>query len=345
MFEPTMRSFSDRALRGIRGAAGGCIAMLILASAGCSPAGSFKVTSVPSDKSLEESVLQRAGAFVSDRIAIIDISGVLMNGRINGLFSEGEHPVSLTVEQLNKAAHDRRVKAIVLRINSPGGSVTASDMLHHEITEFRKRTGKPVVAYFQDVAASGAYFLACASDEIMAQRTTVTGSIGVIMMMVNMQGTLDYIGVRTDAITSGAYKDAGSPFRTMKSEERKLFQQMVDNFYNQFVDAVDAGRPSLSRDQVLTLADGRVYTASQALDNGLIDQIGTYDDAIRVACTRAGIEKANVVRYHRPMAWVPNAYAENPVNSPAASTINLLNIDISSLWTKHPRFMYIWCMQ
>ncbi|MCA9257317.1 MAG: signal peptide peptidase SppA, partial [Phycisphaerales bacterium] len=229
--------------------------------------------------------------------------------------------------------------------NSPGGSVTASDMLHHEIAKFREHTGKPVVAYFQDVAASGAYFLACASDEIIAQRTSVTGSIGVIMLMVNMQGTLDFIGVRTDAITSGAYKDAGSPFRTMKAEERKLFQQMVDNFYNQFVDAVDAGRPSLSREQVLTIADGRVYTASQALDNGLVDQIGTFDDAVQAACMRAGVEKANVVRYHRPMAWVPNAYAGNPVSAPAASTINLLNIDVSSMWTRHPRFMYIWCMR
>lgn len=322
------------------------LALLVAAISGCTPPGSFKVTAVPSDKSLEETVIRRAGGFVSDRIAIIDISGVLMNGRINGLLSEGEHPVSLTVEQLDKAAADKRVKAVVLRINSPGGSVTASDMLHHEIAEFRKRTGKPVVAYFQDVAASGAYFLACASDEIMAQRTSVTGSIGVIMLMVNMQGTLDYIGVRTDAITSGSYKDAGSPFRTMKPEERKLFQGMVDNFYSQFVDAVDAGRPSLNREQVLTLADGRVYTASQALDHGLIDQIGTMDDAIRVSCTRAGIQKASVVRYHRPMAWIPNAYAGSPNGAAATtSTVNLLNIDISSLWTKHPRFMYIWTVR
>lgn len=312
------------------------------AASGCTPPSSFRVTAVPTDKSLEEAVLSRAGGFVSDRVAIIDISGVLMNGRVNGILSEGEHPVALTVEQLDKAANDKRVKAIVLRINSPGGSVTASDTLHHEIGKFRERTRKPVVAYFQDVAASGAYFLACASDEIMAQRTSVTGSIGVIMLMVNMQGTLDYIGVRTDAITSGAFKDAGSPFRTMKSEERLLFQQMVNDFYDQFVDAVDAGRPSLTRQQVLTIADGRVYTATQALDNGLIDQIGSMDDAIGVACTRAGIQKANVVRYHRPLAWVPNTYAGGPTAPPAASTINLLNIDVASMWTSHPQFMYIW---
>lgn len=320
-------------------------AVLCAAGSGCTPPSSFKVTTVPNDRSLEETVIRHAGGFVSDRVAIIDISGVLMNGRINGLLAEGEHPVALTVEQLDKAAGDKRVKAVILRINSPGGSVTASDMLHHEIANFRKRTGKPVVAYFQDVAASGAYFLACASDEIMAQRTSVTGSIGVIMLMVNMKGTLDYIGVHTDAITSGAYKDAGSPFRTMTADERKLFQVMVDDFYDQFVDAVDAGRPSLSREQVLNLADGRVYTATQALDRGLIDEIGTVDDAIRAARMRAGIEKANVVRYHRPLAWVPNAYAGISGNSPTSATINLLNIDVSSLWTKHPRFMYIWCVQ
>lgn len=341
MFESTRLTLARRPRRR-------CIDAMILAialTAGCDAPTSFKVTPVPSSKSLEETVIRSGGAFVSDRIAVIDISGVIMNGRINGIFTEGEHPVSLTVEQLNKAANDKRVKAIILRINSPGGSVTASDMLHYEIAKFRKQTGKPVVAYFQDVAASGAYFLACASDEIMAQRTSVTGSIGVIMLMMNLKGTLDYIGVHTDAITSGAYKDAGSPFRTMTPDERKLFQVMVDDFYSQFVDAVDAGRPNLTREQVLSLADGRVYTAHQALDRGLIDEIGTIDDAIRVACARAGVEKANVVRYHRPLAWVPNAYAAAQTGPVAPKSINLLNIDVSSMWTRHPQFMYIWCVR
>lgn len=318
---------------------------LPFAFGGCGIPTSFRVTAVPSSKALQETVIRSGGLLVRDRIALIDISGVLMNARIDGLFSEGEHPVSLTVEQLDKAAHDPRVKAIVLRINSPGGGVTASDTLYQEVRKFREKTGKPVVAYFQDVAASGAYFLACASDEIIAQRTSVTGSIGVIMLMTNLKGTLDYIGVRTDAITSGPMKDAGSPFRTMSAEERQLFQKMVNDFYAQFVDAVDAGRPDLTRQQVLTIADGRVYTANQALEVGLIDRIGTMDEAIEAARVRAGCDKINVVRYHRPMEWTPNVYAGTPA-SPAQTTVNLLNINNStSLWTRHPRFMYIWNIQ
>jgi protease-4 len=319
--------------------------MFPLAFGGCGIPTSFRITAVPSSKALQETVIRSDGLLVRDRIALIDISGVLMNARADGLFSDGEHPVSLTVEQLDKAAHDDRVKAIVLRINSPGGSVTASDSLYQEIRKFREKTGKPVVAYFQDVAASGAYFLACASDEIIAQRTSVTGSIGVIMLMMNLKGTLEYIGVKTDAITSGPMKDAGSPFRTMSPEERALFQRMVDDFYTQFVEAVDAGRPDLTRQQVLTIADGRVYTAYQAMDVGLVDRIGSMDDAIEAARVRSGVERVKVVRYHRPMEWTPNVYAGTPV-PPAQTTVNLLNINNStSLWTRYPRFMYIWHIQ
>jgi len=320
------------------------ICSLLTITAACTPTGSFKVTAVPTDRSYEEEIIRHAGAWESNRIAMIDISGVLMNGKANGLFSEGEHPVASTVEKLQKAAKDERVKAVVLRINSPGGSVTASDTLHHEIAKFREQTKKPVIAYFQDVAASGAYFFACASDEIIAQRSSVTGSIGVIMQMVDLSGTLHRIGVRTDAITSGSHKDAGSPFREMTSEERAIFQAMVDDFYNQFVDAVDAGRPDMNRSQVLSAADGRVYTAKQALDAGLIDRIATLDDAVRIAREKAGVEKAHLVRYNRPLAWAPNIYADWQ-HSPAKSqgtTVNLLNINMGSRWTSHPQFMYIW---
>jgi protease-4 len=148
---------------------------------GCSPTGGYKITPIPADQTLKEEIVYRCPGFVSDRIAIIDISGVLMNAHSPSLFAPGEHSVSLAVEKLAAAVEDSRDKAVILRINSPGGSVTASDTIYQEILAFKKRTCKPVVAYFQDVAASGAYYLACASDEIIAQRTSVTGSIGVIM--------------------------------------------------------------------------------------------------------------------------------------------------------------------
>ena len=316
------------------------VALLLFLLAGCSPTGSFKVTAVPADQTIKERVVYRAPGLVTDRIAVVEISGILMNGHVPGLLSEGENPVSYAVEKLVAAENDPRVKAVVLRINSPGGSVTASDSLYQEVLAFKCRTRKPVVAYFQDVAASGAFYTACACDEIVAQRTSVTGSIGVVMQMVDLSGLMAKFGVCADAITSGAFKDAGSPFREMKPEERKLFQGIVNSFYNQFVDVVAAGRPNLSRSQILTLADGRVYTATQALEAGLIDRIATFQEAIEVAEKRAGIKSAHVVMYHRPLAWTPNIYASTPAGTP--QTINLFNFELPQLWTSRPQFMYIW---
>ncbi len=316
------------------------LAVALVTSGACSPTGSFKITAMPSDLSLEERIIVRHPGWGSDRIAVIDIAGVLMNSREMGLLSEGEHAVSFVVEKLHKAAADKRVKAIVLRINSPGGTVTASDILYEEIRTLKKRTGKPVVAYFQDVAASGAYYLACATDEIVAQRTCVTGSIGVIMQMVNLSGTMMKLGITTDAITSGPLKDAGSPLRPMKDDERQLFQEMVDDFYAQFVEVVDTGRPKLSREEVAKLADGRVYIANKALEVGLIDRIGTIRQAVDIAKARAGVEAAHVVLYHRPLAWSPNIYSRTQAQD--VPTVNIMNINLPNSWTRQPSFMYIW---
>lgn len=317
------------------------LAMLLVTGAACTPSGGFRITPVPADQSLREEIVLRDPGWISERIALIEVSGILMNAHTPGLFSHGEHPVSLMAENLAAAAADDRVKAVVLRINSPGGTVTASDTLYHEIKEFKEKTGKPVVAYFQDVAASGAYYLACACDEIIAQRTTVTGSIGVIMQMMDFSSTMAKLGISADAIKSGPNKDAGSPFRKMKPEERKIFQGLVDNFYNQFVDVVAEGRPELSREQIVKLADGRVYTASQALDAGLVDSVGTLKNAIEAAKMRAGIKAAHTVRYLRPLEWAPNVYAQSPTAS-GPQNLNVFNINMPFYWTKQPTFMYIW---
>jgi protease-4 len=313
---------------------------MVLVLAGCSPSGGFKITPVPADQSLREKIVHRARGWVSDRIAIIDVSGVLMNAREHGLLSEGEHAVSLLVEKLEAAASDKRVKAVILRINSPGGTVAASETLYEEIKSFRAKTGKPVIAFFQDVAASGGYLIACAADEIIAQRGSVTGSIGVVMLTVDLSGTLSKLGIRTEAIKSGPFKDAGSPLRIMRPEERKVFQDLVDGFYQDFLEVVAAGRPNLTPDEIATLADGRVYSAQGALEAGLIDRIGTLREAIEIAQERAGIKAAHVVLYHRPLAWSPTMYAATP--SRPAQTINLFNINLPIFWTKAPQFMYIW---
>ncbi len=168
----------------------------------------------------------------------------------------------------------------------------------------------------------------------------MTGAFVVIMHMSDLTGSMQKLGIEGDAIKSGKFKDSGSPLRKMREEERQLFQDLVNGFFQQFVDVVAAGRPKLSRDEILTLADGRVYLAKDALENGLVDRIGTLDDAIQVAKDRAKIKRCNIVLYHRPMDWRPNVYAQTP--TPMPSVLNLININMPFDWTKRPRFMYIW---
>ncbi len=311
---------------------------LVFVSA-CAPP-SFLVTPVSSNRGLVETELSRDSFFASDKIAVIDVDGTLLNAAAPGLFSAGEHTVSLLVEKLAKARKDPRVKAVLLRINSPGGTVVASDLMHDEITHFKK-TGKPIVAVIMDVGASGGYYIACACDEIIAQPSSVTGSIGVVMQMFDIAGTLHKIGASTDAITSGTYKDAGSPFRKMRPEERAVFQSIVDDMFERFVTVVDEGRPNLDEATVRKLADGRVYSAKQALDAGLIDRITTLRKSIDVVKELAGLGNVRLVAYGRPHGYRPNYYAMPP--RATTGDINLIRLDLGSLFENTtPRFMYLW---
>lgn len=292
-------------------------------------------------RNLVESEVWRDGR-ARDKIALIDVSGIIMNSEEWQLLGPGEHPVSLLLEQLDLARRDPAIKAVILRINSPGGTVVASELMHQEVMHFRK-SGKPVVAIMMDVAASGGYYLACACDEIVAQPSTVTGSIGVVMQTFDLSGTMNMLGVKGDAITSGANKDAGSPFRPMKPEERELFQTMVNDMYERFVRVVVAGRPKLDEATVRKLADGRVYTANQALERGLIDRIATMRETVAIAKQRAGIENARLVAYHRPLGYRPNFYAAQPAPASPTAAVNLVNLDFGSLLERtSPRFMYLW---
>ncbi len=313
--------------------------LLLIAMSGCT-AGSLLVTPVSARRKLIETELSRDSFFALDKIALIDVTGVIANSPRRQLLGGGEHPVSLLLEQLDRARKDPMVKAVILRLNSPGGTVAASELMHDEITHFR-RSGKPIVAVMMDVAASGAYYIACACDEIIAQPSTVTGSIGVIMQMFDVSGTMSLIGVQTDAITSGRFKDTGSPFRTMRPEEREIFQIIVNDMYERFVAVVDRGRPKLDEAAVRLLADGRVYTARQALEKGLIDHIATMRQAIDRVKDRIGAKRVRLVAYRRPPAYRPNYYASWP--QVPAGDINLLNVElVPGLIPAAPRFMYLW---
>lgn len=307
---------------------------------GCTPP-SLLITPVSSRRELQETVVERDSIFAIDKIALIDVSGMIQNSERTKLLGAGEQPVSLLLEQLDHARCDPFVKAVILRINSPGGTVVASELMHDEIMHFRETTGKPVVAVMMDMATSGAYYIACACDQIVAQPSSVTGSIGVIMMMFDVSGTMNKIGVSTDAITSGIHKDSGSPFRPMRPEERELFQTIVNDMYEKFVAVVIAGRPKLTAARVRALADGRVYTATQAVDNGLIDGIGSLREATAVTKECVGSRSVRLVRYHRSYEYKPNYYAQAPISQ--TQDVNFLKVDLQgALLPPSPQFLYLW---
>lgn len=274
------------------------------------------------------------------RILLLDVTGVISEEkkRSMGLRQETSM-VDDFREALRKAGKDRKIAGLVVRINSPGGTVTASDILRHEILEYKRKTGVRVVACMMDVAASGGYYVATAADEIVAHPTTITGSIGVIAMKFNVQGLLGKIGVEAEAVKSGDKKDLLSPFRPATEEETKIVQAVIDQLHGRFVDVIVEGRKPLSRDVVLKLADGRIYTASQALERRLIDRVAYLDGAIEGLKSALNLKNASVIVYHRPGSYKGSIYSEAGGNT---TVVNLLPQDLESLLPQGMRFMYLW---
>lgn len=321
---------------------------LAIGFAGCAPT-AYKVTPIPISEELNETIVATDPGIILPKIALIDIDGVLVNARESSLLGTGENKMAMVIEKLRKASEDPRVKAVVLRINSPGGSVTASDILYKEVKRVqvgdpcRRIPGKPVVASMLDCAASGGYYIACAADQIVAEPTCITGSIGVIMMTWNAKGLLDKVGVSTDAIKSGPNKDAASPFRPMKPEERQVFQTMIDEYYQRFLAVVSQSRTGLKPEKIRELADGRVYTGSQALKLGLVDHEGSLDDALVLAKDLADINNAQVVIYHRPVGYRGSIYASAQTRNPNISASTpLVNIPIPDYLQQQGAFLYLW---
>jgi protease-4 len=206
-----------------------------------------------------------------------------------------------TVKQLIRYREDDSVRAIVLRVESPGGAVAPTQEIFDELRKTRE-AGKVIVASMGSIAASGGYYIACAADSIMANPGTITGSIGVITVAPSAEDLFAKIGIDWQVVKSGRHKDIGSMSRSMTDEEFGIVQSVVDDVYDQFVRAVAGYRP-LSREEVVALADGRIYTGNQALPLGLVDRLGTYQDAIALAGKMAGLpEKPNVVR-QRPKTF------------------------------------------
>lgn len=211
-----------------------------------------------------------------DRVAVVRIEGLIVDSR-------------QTVEQLKKFSELPTVKAIVIRIDSPGGGVVPSQEIYDAVNRIRKDSDKTVLTSMGTVAASGGYYIASATDRIIANPGTLTGSIGVIMELANLQQLFKKLGVESIVIKSGRYKDMASPFRKMTREDRAILQSVLDDVHAQFIDAVAEGR-SLDVTAVRSLADGRIFTGRQAQEVKLVDELGDLEYAIRLAAEMAGIE-------------------------------------------------------
>jgi protease-4 len=223
-----------------------------------------------------------------DRIAMIPIEGVI------------DDEMAKTVKRhLKQYSNDSRVKAIILRVDSPGGGVSASQEIYREVKRIKedKKKNKKVVVSMGSVAASGGYYIACPADRIFANPGTVTGSIGVIAEWFNYKGLVEWAKMKPVVFKSGEFKDTGSPVRDLTEDEKKVFQAMIDELYAQFVGAVTEGRKGrgepggeLDEEKIRKLADGRVYTGEGAKKNGLVDEIGNYEDSVKATAELAGIK-------------------------------------------------------
>jgi len=321
------------------------LVFMVWSAVGCGPT-TFVVGISPGDQKMVATVVEPAKSRTRDRVAMIDVTGMILNARVPGLLSDGDNPVSTFHESLRHAAKDKHVKAIILRLNTPGGAVAASDMMYRDVLEFKEKTGKPVVVVMMDVAASGGYYLACSGDYLIAYPSTVTASIGVIFQTISLKPALSSIGIQAEAITSGPNKDAGSPLSELTDGHRAVYQEMVDTFYADFTGIVKAARPSISDEHFKEVTDGRVVTGKRALEVGLVDALGDLDDGFAKAKALAGLKDASLIHYHRPLEYVGSPYASAGSGTPEAGStqVNLLQLNLDGTLGGMPSscFYYVW---
>lgn len=293
---------------------------------------------------LHEEVVDAGG---NRKIAQIELNGIIMSQQIS-LFGPSVNMVERIKAQLRQAASDADVVAVLLVVDSPGGGVTASDELWNEVKKVRA-DGKKVIVHMGNLCASGGYYVSAPADHIIASPTTVTGSIGVIMSLFDASTLMnDKLGVKENNITSGPFKDIGSMARPMKPEERAIMQSVVDDMYGRFVKIVAEGRAGkgpipaeakAAEAAVRTIADGRIYTATQALSNGLVDEIGYLEDAQNAARKLSGVGDAEIIRYRRRLSFMDilSGEAEGKLNVNTG-----VQVDAGGLLPSGPQFLYLW---
>jgi len=289
---------------------------------------------------VEASVLEEGDAF--NRIVVIDVSGMITNST-GSYFSTLEYNHNKILNDLDRIKEDDTVKAILLKVNSPGGSVYETSELNRKIYEVAETKNIPVYVSMESMAASGGYYISAKADKIYATPDTITGSIGVIMSGINYSGLMEDYGVEDTTIKSGDLKDIGSSTRPVTEKDIEVLQDLVDNMYERFVDVIEEGR-GMDRNTVYEIADGRIYDGEQALEVGLIDEIGFYDKALDDLQKDYGLEDAQVITYSDDKLDVFNNFIGS-----ASNIIRNQNIDVNvggfqleKSWQEQKGFMYMY---
>lgn len=317
------------------------VIILIALVMAISGSGQGRQLRTPSGRVMVEHTISGAG---KDKVLVVPITGMIAD--VDGGMLQAVASVSEVRDMLHVASKDPSIRALILDIDSPGGAVTACDVLHHELLAFAKQHNVKVVAMGEDVVASGGYYLACSGDKIIIHPTTITGSIGVILPIYNMEKLFEKIGVAPQPIKSGEFKDIGAMSRAMTPEEHAMLERLVMQMSDRFKEVVRGGfvRRNATTEQTEEAAkycDGRVFTPDEAVRLGFVDQIGYFDDAVTLACGLAGTNPATtrVVTYRRQAGLLGLLSSETELKSPGV-TINIQGA--SPL--QSPKFMYLWTL-
>lgn len=309
--------------------------IFLLSSCAAPRIGFFSIDSFP----LKEYTLQGTE---KGKVLLISVKGNISDDVKKEFLRTRPSMVQEIVSQLRMAEKDRQIRALVIKIDSPGGSATASDILYHEILAFKQRTDTKVVVAMMDVAASGGYYVALPADYILAHPTTITGSVGVVFMQTKVAGLMKKIGVEVDVSKSGEKKDMGSPFRPSSKEEQIIIQGLTDKLGQRFLNLV-AHHRNLDKKRLKKIASARVYLADEALRVGLVDKIGYLSEALAEAKKLAGLSSnSKVVVYRRAQYPNDNLY-NTSVSHSSGQGVSLINIDIpASMTALRTGFYYLW---
>lgn len=318
------------------------IILAIIAGAGCFSHNNLSLW--PKDDGiLYTKVVSPAEEETKNRILLLDIDGIITEWGDSSFFRQSEPTTFKVRQKLEKALGDPSIKALIVRINSPGGGTNASDVVYQEIIDYKTQARIPVVAMQMGVAASGGYYVSCAADRIIAHPNTITGSIGVISYGFGFDGLFEKIGMESRVTKSGELKDMGNPFDKWEDNEKKAMQGIIDEMYDRFADVVIKTR-NVKKETVNNL-QGKVITASEAKKLGLVDQLGYIDDGIAMALKLAGIRDADVIMYVRSNKANRNVYtlSQSDVGHLPGEGLSVTNISAEGLLDlARPRVMYLW---